>query len=103
MPRALVIDDSHAMRAFVRAALEEIDSFEVSEAATGFQALRELTQGEFDLIVVDVNMPDINGLEVVSFASQEQGSSTTLRLSSSARKAVLGIVNEPCHSVPTRF
>ena len=64
---ALVIDDSHAMRAFVCAALEEIGVFQVEEVPTGFQALRELSRKAFDLIIVDVNMPDINGLEVVSF------------------------------------
>ena len=58
--RVLVVEDSSAMRAFVRATLEE-DGAEVSEA------LRVLPRESFDLVIVDINMPDINGLELVAF------------------------------------
>ena len=63
----LIVEDSSAMRAFLRAALEEDGSCEVIEAASGFEALRVLPRYQFDLVIVDINMPDINGLEVVSF------------------------------------
>jgi two-component system, chemotaxis family, chemotaxis protein CheY len=63
----LVVEDSSAMRAFVRAALEEDGSVRVDEASSGFEALRLLPRGQFDLVIVDINMPDINGLELVSF------------------------------------
>ena len=39
----------------------------MSEAANGFEALRALPRARYDLIVTDINMPDINGLELVSF------------------------------------
>lgn len=65
--RILIVEDSSAMRAFVRAALEEGGNAEVHEAASGFEALRVLPRRQFDLVIVDVNMPDINGLELVSF------------------------------------
>lgn len=64
--RILIVEDSHAMRAFVRATLEESGA-EVTEASSGFEALRVLPRERFDLVVVDINMPDINGLELVSF------------------------------------
>lgn len=64
---ALIVDDSSAVRAFVRAALEEADFAHVSEAATGFEALRLVTANAFDVVIVDINMPDINGLELLSF------------------------------------
>lgn len=54
------------MRAFVRAALED-DGADVLEAANGFEALRILPRDDFSLVIVDVNMPDINGLELISF------------------------------------
>src|SRR5690606_3973844 len=38
-----------------------------TEAASGFEALRALPRDSYDLIVTDINMPDINGLELVSF------------------------------------
>ncbi|MBN1655108.1 MAG: response regulator [Deltaproteobacteria bacterium] len=67
LTRILIVDDSSAMRAFLRATLEECDDLEVQEAENGFQALKLLPRGEFDLVIVDINMPDINGLELISF------------------------------------
>ncbi|MDH3623228.1 MAG: response regulator [Myxococcales bacterium] len=64
---ALIVDDSSAVRAFVRASLESADFARVEEAGTGFEALRILATHAFDVVIVDVNMPDINGLELLSF------------------------------------
>jgi len=48
-------------------ALELIDSFRIVEASSGFEALRILPQERVDLILTDINMPDINGLELISY------------------------------------
>lgn len=64
------MDDSAAMRAFVVSGLEEgcaEGSIECVEAGSGFEALRTVPHGPWALILTDVNMPDINGLELVSF------------------------------------
>jgi len=65
--QALIVDDSSAVRAFVRASLEDADFARVQEAETGFQALQLLAANSFDVVIVDVNMPDINGLELLAF------------------------------------
>lgn len=68
--RFLVVEDSASMRSFVRSALESEPSFdevEVVEAASGFDALRLLPRGPYDLVITDINMPDINGLELLQF------------------------------------
>ncbi len=65
--QALIVDDSSAVRAFVRASLEDADFARVQEAETGFEALRLLASNAFDVVIVDVNMPDINGLELLAF------------------------------------
>jgi two-component system, chemotaxis family, chemotaxis protein CheY len=71
--RILVVEDSVSARAFVRAVLESPDfasrqgSCDVVEASSGFEALRLLPRGPYDLIVTDINMADINGLELVRF------------------------------------
>ena len=65
--QALIVDDSSAVRAFVRASLEDADFARVQEAETGFEALRLLAANAFDVVIVDVNMPDINGLELLAF------------------------------------
>lgn len=62
----LVVEDSATMRSFVVAALEA-DDFEVTTAKSGFEAMKVLAQRKFDLVITDINMPDINGLELVSF------------------------------------
>ncbi|MGB5697603.1 MAG: response regulator [Polyangiales bacterium] len=64
---ALIVDDSSAVRAFVRASLEDAGFARVEEAETGFAALRLLASTAFDVVIVDVNMPDINGLELLAF------------------------------------
>jgi two-component system, chemotaxis family, chemotaxis protein CheY len=70
--RILVVEDSSAMRAFVRATLEEDGAAEVQEAQSGFEALRLLPRQKFDVVIVDVNMPDINGLELVAFMRKSE-------------------------------
>lgn len=67
---ALIVDDSNAVRAFVRASLEGADFARVLEAETGFEALRLLASNKFDVVIVDVNMPDINGLELLAFMNK---------------------------------
>lgn len=87
--RILIVEDSNAMRAFVRAALEEEFEAEVSEAASGFEALRILPRERFELAIVDVNMPDINGLELVSFMRKSEAHRETkiLMISTEAASA----------------
>jgi two-component system chemotaxis response regulator CheY len=56
------------MRSLLASSLEELDGpVKITEAASGFEALRILPREDFDLVVTDINMPDINGLELVSF------------------------------------
>lgn len=71
MTRILVVEDSGSMRAYVRGALEALEvgasQIEIVEAESGFEALRLLPRGPWDLVITDINMPDINGLELLSF------------------------------------
>ena len=58
------------MRSFVTTAVEsfpDVDEIEIVEAASGFEALKVLPHHQLDAILTDINMPDINGLELVSF------------------------------------
>ena len=68
MQHILVVEDSPTMRALLSSALEDLGiPVKITEANNGFEALRCLPRESFDLIVTDINMPDINGLELVSF------------------------------------
>lgn len=64
--RVLVVEDSATMRAFFTAALES-QGYEVAVAKSGFEALRIVPREDFKLVITDINMPDINGLELVRF------------------------------------
>jgi two-component system chemotaxis response regulator CheY len=68
--RILIVEDSKMTRSLIVSALEEIADFTIIEAANGFQALRKLPEVSPDLVITDINMPDINGLEVVRFVKQ---------------------------------
>ena len=72
MVRVLVVDDSRAMRAYVRGALMEKLDCEAVEAASGFEALRLLPRDSYDVVVTDINMPDINGLELIRFVRSSE-------------------------------
>lgn len=63
----LIADDSASMRAMLIAILEPLGDYNVVEASSGFEALRLLPRENVDLILTDINMPDINGLELISY------------------------------------
>jgi two-component system chemotaxis response regulator CheY len=70
--RILIVEDSPATRALLSSALEGLDGpIKIVEAESGFEALRALPRQRFDLILTDINMPDINGLELVSFVKTD--------------------------------
>jgi CheY-like chemotaxis protein len=73
--RALIVDDSPTARAQARAALEDAQShlglaLDVLEAGSGVEALRALASDAVDLLIVDLHMPDMTGLEVLAFWRQ---------------------------------
>lgn len=63
----LIVEDSTTTRALIRAVIEEMGDFNTVEAGSGFDALKLLPTQEFDLVITDINMPDINGLELINF------------------------------------
>ena len=92
MRRVLIVEDSASTRAFVRAVLEAsefavpLGGCEVVEASSGFDAMRLLPRGPYDLIVTDINMTDINGLELIRFIRKsEHHRATPLMIISSLR------------------
>ncbi len=67
MKNVLIVEDSKAIRSMIRVSLEEAGEFFAVEAGNGFEALKTLPTRRFDLIITDINMPDINGLELIGF------------------------------------
>jgi two-component system chemotaxis response regulator CheY len=67
LSEVLVVDDSKVMREMIGACLRPDASLVVTHAASGLEAIERLSLSPFDLVVLDLNMPDIGGLEVLEF------------------------------------
>jgi two-component system chemotaxis response regulator CheY len=67
MARTLVVDDSPTMRRMVMASLRDVCEGGFAQAASGLEAIEQLALGPAALMVLDLNMPDMHGLEVLRF------------------------------------
>ena len=67
MKKILITEDSPTMRSLLISTIEAMEGYEMIEAGSGFEALRLLPREKIDLIITDINMPDINGLELISY------------------------------------
>jgi two-component system chemotaxis response regulator CheY len=74
MPTILLVDDSPTIRRMVRAALASLPDVDFAEAASGLQALEALAINAVHMMVLDLNMPDMHGLDVLKFVRSHQQS-----------------------------
>lgn len=63
--RFLVVDDFSTMRRIVRNVLKELGYEHIDEAEDGAQAFSKLQSGEYDFVISDWNMPNMDGLELL--------------------------------------
>src|SRR5687768_3464099 len=68
--KVLIVEDSKAAREFIAATVESVSGVEAVTTASGFEALKLLPRHRFDLIITDINIPDINGLELINFVKK---------------------------------
>jgi two-component system chemotaxis response regulator CheY len=67
MKNILIVDDSATMRRMVKVSLRAVKNVTFDEAGNGLEALERLALAPIDLIVLDLNMPDMHGIEVLKF------------------------------------
>jgi two-component system, chemotaxis family, chemotaxis protein CheY len=67
MKHILIVDDSTTMRRMVLASLQGIRDVRFSEAGNGLEAIEKMTLAPVDLLTLDLNMPEMHGLEVLKF------------------------------------
>ncbi len=67
MKTILLVDDSSTMRRMVKASLQSIPHTDFREAANGLEAIEKVAIEPVSLMVLDLNMPDMHGLEVLKF------------------------------------
>jgi two-component system chemotaxis response regulator CheY len=68
--KILIVEDSKASRDFIASTVESIPEVQAITTHSGFEALKLLPRHRFDLIITDINMPDINGLELINFVKK---------------------------------
>jgi two-component system chemotaxis response regulator CheY len=67
----LIVDDFSTMRRIVRGLLKELGYNNAEEAEDGVAALNLLKNGKFDFVVSDINMPNMNGFELLAAIKAE--------------------------------
>jgi two-component system chemotaxis response regulator CheY len=67
MKQVLVVDDSATIRRMVMSSLRALEDVAFQEAGNGLEAIEKLATGPIHLVILDLNMPDMHGLEVVGF------------------------------------
>lgn len=66
MVRILLVEDSPSTRVLMGEILRAAGRYVVEEAPSGFEAMRMLSRSQYQLVVTDINMPDIHGLELIA-------------------------------------
>lgn len=72
MKRILVVDDSPTIRRMMIASLRGLRDVEFDEANNGLEAIERLALAPVNLLFLDLNMPDIHGIEVIEFVRRHQ-------------------------------
>lgn len=67
----LVVDDSKVMREMLIACLRGQEGLTFTQASSGLEAIEQLSMQPYDLLLLDMNMPDIGGVEVVEFVRSQ--------------------------------
>jgi two-component system chemotaxis response regulator CheY len=70
--RILIVEDSPTMRQLLAFALKRLKDAEVVEASDGMDGLRKVTSDHFDLALVDINMPVMDGLKLIHLIRDEE-------------------------------
>jgi DNA-binding NtrC family response regulator len=78
MHRVLVVDDDQGLRFSVRETLAQTGAFAIDEAIDGMEAVEKVRAGRYDLVILDVDMPRLNGLEALKLIKEHDPSIVVL-------------------------
>lgn len=71
--RILIVEDSPTMRQLLVFALKRLKDVDIVEAQDGMDGLRKVSSDHFDLALIDINMPVMDGLKLISLIRGEDG------------------------------
>lgn len=86
--RVLVVDDEPSIRLLVSRALER-NGFATDAASDGVEALQKLENGQFDLLILDLMMPRLNGLDVIEQLTESAGRPPKILVMTAASPSIL--------------
>ncbi|MFN2269538.1 MAG: response regulator [Anaerolineae bacterium] len=86
--RVLVVDDSHDMREFVIQYILEPNGFEAEGASDGAEGVRKVLKGDVDLVLLDLEMPKMNGFEVLDALSSRRLELPVILMTSHGSEAI---------------
>jgi two-component system chemotaxis response regulator CheY len=69
--RVLVVEDSTTMLQLITFTLKRLKNLEIVEAKDGVDGLKKISDGKFDLILTDINMPVMDGIKLVSLIRKD--------------------------------
>jgi two-component system chemotaxis response regulator CheY len=72
MKKILIVDDSPTIRRMVKVSLQSLESVSFDEAGSGLEAIEHLALAPVSLMILDLNMPDMHGMEVLKFMREHQ-------------------------------
>jgi len=98
MPKVLIVDDYAIVRAGVRETLHQLLGAEFDEAATGAEAILKIERSDWDIVLLDINLPDMTGVELARAIRQTRPEQKILALSAqSAEKYALLMLRVGAH------
>jgi two-component system chemotaxis response regulator CheY len=65
MKKILIVEDSSTMRLFIRMFLRGLQGISITEATDGLDGLEKMSNEKFDLVITDINMPRLDGLQLI--------------------------------------
>lgn len=77
MQKVLVVDDSAVIRGIIAAVLNKLPNVAFEEVASAAEAMRRLPEQRYALVIADINMPHINGFELLAFIRKNQATHDT--------------------------
>ena len=93
--RFLVVDDFATMRRIVRNLLQDLGYSNIEEAEDGQDALNKLRAGEFDFVVSDWNMPNLDGLELLKTIRLDPAEAKRENIIAAAQAGANGYIVKP--------
>jgi DNA-binding NtrC family response regulator len=95
--KILICDDQELIREVLSGFLKT-NGFDVSLASNGEQCLEQISKEQFDVIILDVKMPDIDGVSVINKVKEKLGHSQVILISGQVSEEALKNLGLPCYS-----